>query len=122
LDDAITRAKANEPTFAAAVAANKVAALDHSLARAALLPGVVYHNQYVYTQPAHPTTKSGTTVSAGTPRFIANNTVHEYTSQGVVTETIGVQQVTAVAHASAGAGWYPQSSAYTTEASSRIIR
>src|SRR5580658_5806670 len=44
LEDAITRAKANEPAFAAAVASSKVAALDHSLARAALMPSVVYHN------------------------------------------------------------------------------
>ena len=100
LQDAIARAKANEPTFAAAVAANKVAALDRSLARAALLPSVVYHNQYLYTQPAHGATQSVTT---GTPRFIANNAVHEYTSQGVVTETIGLQQMTALAHASAAA-------------------
>ncbi len=106
LEDAIARAKTNEPAFASAVAANKVAALDHSLARAALLPGVVYHNQYLYTEPAHGPTQSanasaGTTTS--TPRFIANNAVHEYTSQGVVNETIGLQQVTALAHASAAA-------------------
>ncbi len=36
LEDAITRAKANEPTFAMAVAADRVAGLDHSLARATL--------------------------------------------------------------------------------------
>jgi len=106
IEDAIARAKANEPAFAAAIAANKVAALDHSLARAALLPSVVYHNQYLYTQPAHGPTQSAnasasTTTSA--PRFIANNTVHEYTSQGVVSETIGLQQMTALAHASAAA-------------------
>ena len=104
LEDAVARAKANEPAFAAAVAANKVAALDHSLARAALLPNVVYHNQYLYTQPAHGATQSANASTAATtslPRFIANNSVHEYTSQGVVTETIGVQQVTAVAQASA---------------------
>jgi outer membrane protein TolC len=106
LEDAIARAKANEPTFAAAVAANKTAALDHSLARAALLPSVVYHNQYLYTQPAHGPDQSANASTAATtsiPRFIANNSVHEYTSQGVVSETIGVQQVTAVAHASAAA-------------------
>jgi len=106
LEDAITRAKANEPTFAAAVAANKVAALDHSIAHAALLPSVVYHNQYIYTQPAHGADQSGN-ASASTatsiPRFIANNSVHEYVSQGVVSETIGLQQVTAVEHASAAA-------------------
>ncbi len=104
--DAIARAKANEPAFASAVAANKVAALDHSLARAALLPSIVYHNQYLYTEPAHgPTQSANASASAttSTPRFIANNTVHEYTSQGVVSETIGLQQVTALAHASAAA-------------------
>lgn len=106
LEDAIARAKANEPNFAAAAAAGKVAALDHSLARSALLPTVVYHNQYLYTQPAHgPSQSANASASAGAslPRFIANNSVHEYTSQGVVTETIGVQQLTAVARASASA-------------------
>jgi len=104
LEDAILRAQKNEPAFAAAVAANKVAALDRSIARSALLPNVVYHNQYLYTQPAHGTTGSAN-ASAGTtsnePRFIANNAVHEYMSQGVVTETIGFQQANALAHASA---------------------
>lgn len=106
LEDAIARAKANEPTFASAAAASKVAALNQSLARSALLPSVVYHNQYLYTQPAHGPSQSANASAAATasiPRFIANNSVHEYTSQGVVTETIGVQQVTAVAQASAAA-------------------
>jgi outer membrane protein TolC len=106
LQDAIARAKTNEPTFAAAVAANKVAALDHSLARSALLPSVVYHNQYLYTEPAHGPSQSAnasTAEATSIPRFIANNSVHEYTSQGVVTETIGAQQVTAVKRASAAA-------------------
>ncbi len=108
LDEAIARARANEPGLAAAVAASRVSALDKSIAVAALLPGVTYHNQFLYTQGAGGATGSGNasagspTVS-GTPRFIANNTVHEYQSQGVVTETIGVQQVTAVAKASARA-------------------
>jgi outer membrane protein TolC len=105
LQEAITRAKANEPTLAAAVAANKVAALDHSLARAALLPSVVFHNQYLYTEPSRFIGKPPATAPAAqtVQRFIANNAVHEYTSQGVVTETLGVQQVTAVAKASASA-------------------
>src|SRR5208282_4844176 len=106
LEDAIARARTNEPSFAAAVAASKVAALDHSLARAALLPSVVYHNQYLYTQSAQGHGQSANASTAATtsiPRFIANNSVHEYTSQGVVTETIGVQKVTAVAQASTAA-------------------
>jgi outer membrane protein TolC len=104
LEDAIARAKANEPTFAAAVAAGKVAALDRSLARAALLPNIVYHNQFLYTEPAHGATNSANASAStvqSTPRFIANNAVHEYTSQGVVTETIGVQQFAAASRASA---------------------
>ena len=106
LEDAINRAKANEPAFAAAIAAGKTAALDRSLARAALLPSVAYHNQYLYTQPAHGASQSANASASATtsiPRFIANNSVHEYTSQGVVSETIGVQQTIAVAHASAAA-------------------
>jgi outer membrane protein TolC len=37
------------------------------------------------------------------PRFIGNNAVHEYTSQGVVSETVGLQQITAVSRADATA-------------------
>jgi outer membrane protein TolC len=104
IEDAIARARANEPSFAAAVAAGKVAALDHSIARSALLPSVVYHNQYLYTEASHgPSQSANASASAVavTPRFIANNAVHEYTSQGVVSETLGVPQVTALQHAAA---------------------
>ena len=100
LDEAITRARANEPAFAAALAASRVAQLDRSIARAALLPGVIYHNQYLYTQPNAVTNHVG---SQAAPIFIANNTVHEYISQAVVTETISLVQITAVSRAAAGA-------------------
>jgi outer membrane protein TolC len=108
LDEAISRARVNEPGFAAAVAASRVSNLDRSIARAALLPNVVYHNQFIYTQPANGATGSGnasaeSSVANSPPRFIANNAVHEYVSQGVVTETIGLQQITAVSRASAAA-------------------
>ena len=70
-----------------------------------MLPNVVYHNQYLYTEAAHGATGSANasagTAAAGTPRFIGNNAVHEYTSQGVVSETLGIQQFNAVAFASA---------------------
>jgi len=108
LDEAITRARANEPAFAAAIAQSRAADLDRSIARAALLPTAVYHNQFIYTQPAHGKTGSANASAADAsissePRFIANNTVHEYVSQGQATETIGVQQITAIARASAAA-------------------
>ncbi|WP_353068219.1 TolC family protein [Tunturibacter empetritectus] len=104
LDQALSLARANEPAFAAAVAASKTAQLDRSIARAALLPSVVYHNQFLYTQPngaRNGTGSIGTTQPS--PRFIANNTVHEYISQGVATETIGLAQYTALARAGAAA-------------------
>ncbi|HEV2647482.1 MAG TPA: TolC family protein [Acidobacteriaceae bacterium] len=110
LDQAIARARVNEPNFVAAIAASRNAALDRSIARAALLPGVAYNNQYVYTQPSHcPSTNqicladSGQSASAAsTPvRFIANNSVHEYVSQASVTELLGAQQWNAVSKASA---------------------
>jgi outer membrane protein TolC len=114
LDDAIARARANEPTFAAAAAAARNAALDRSISRAALLPSVTYANQYLYTESAHcPLSNAVCAAIAGVkpqaagtaidsvPRFIANNTVHEYTSQSQVNETIGAQQLNAVSRASA---------------------
>ena len=103
LDEALTRARANEPTFVAAQAAAKTAALDRSIARAALLPTATYHNQFLYTQPNGAQNQAGSTGTQAAPRFIANNTVHEYISQGVVSETIGLTQLTAVSRATAAA-------------------
>jgi outer membrane protein TolC len=94
LDEAIRRAQTNEPNFAAARAEAKATALDRSISRAALLPNAVYHNQYLYTQG---TGGTGTLLAGSTqtpaPIFIANNAVHEYTSQAAVTETIGLKGV-----------------------------
>src|SRR5258708_3408060 len=87
LDEAIRRAQTNEPNFAAARAEAKATALDRSISRAALLPNAVYHNQFLYTQG----NGQGVTIAPdGTrtpapPIFIANNAVHEYMSQAVVT-------------------------------------
>ncbi len=103
LDEAINRARANEPAFAAALAASRVSALDVSIARSALLPSAIYHNQYVFTQ-ANGSNFTGTSGLVPSPaRFIANSAVHEYTSQGIVSETVGLQQITALSRASAAA-------------------
>jgi outer membrane protein TolC len=101
LEQAIALARANEPNFAAAAANKRVSSLDHSIAQAALLPGVSYHNQVLYTQPNGATNGGGPVGSQAAPRFIANNAVREYASQGVVTETLGLQQLTAVSRATA---------------------
>lgn len=91
LEEAIRRAQISDLTYRTAAANKSVAGLDKSIARSALLPGVVYHNQYIYTKPgqqaSNNTLITGTT---STPIFIANNSVHEYISQAAVTETIGV--------------------------------
>jgi outer membrane protein len=100
LTEAIQRAQANEPAFAASVAESKALAMDRSIARAALLPGVDYHNQFLYTQAngQHIATDQGT---QSAPIFITNNAVHEYTSQAVVTEVLGLQKIADVQRASA---------------------
>jgi outer membrane protein TolC len=87
LDEAIHRAQANEPAFAAAVAASRSAVQDRWIARGNLLPGVAYHNQAIYTQANR---APGQTRDNQTQKFIANNGVHEYASQAVVSETIGL--------------------------------
>jgi outer membrane protein TolC len=91
LDEAIRRAQISDVNYRTAAAAKSVAGLDKSIARSALLPGVVYHNQYIYTKPGQQSsTNTEITGTTSTPIFIANNSVHEYISQGAVTETIGV--------------------------------
>ncbi len=101
LEQALARARANEPTFAAAVAASKSATYDRKIARAALLPQVGYHNQFQYTEPNGARNQAGSTGSQAAPKFIANNAVKEYATQGVVTETLGLGRFTEVARASA---------------------
>jgi outer membrane protein TolC len=98
LADALARAKANSPQFQAAVTELGLVREDHYQARAALLPGVDYNNSFIYTQ--------GNGTASG--RYIGNNGVHEYISQGVAHEAIGAAQVldyqrTAAAHALAKA-------------------
>lgn len=87
LAEAIRRAEANEPNYAAAVAGKQTARLDREIAQSALLPTVDFHNQGLYTQPA---VQNGVLLTQSAPRFIANNAIREYISQGVVNESIGL--------------------------------
>ncbi|MFI5115055.1 MAG: TolC family protein [Terriglobales bacterium] len=82
LADALARAKANSPQFQAALTQLGMAREDRVQARAALLPGVDYNNQFIYTE------------GNGTPsgRFVANNGPHEYLSQGAVQQVVGLGQ------------------------------
>jgi outer membrane protein len=83
LASALARAKANSAVYNAALSEAASAGIDRALARGALLPQVVYNNEYLYTQSNQ----------QGGIRFIANNAVHEYTSQGNVHEAIDAQSL-----------------------------
>jgi outer membrane protein TolC len=94
LEEAIHRAEASDPTYATAKADGGVAALDRSIARSGLLPGVIYHNQALYTQPNGLLNQAGQGASAQpAPRFIANNAVREYASQATINDTVGLAGV-----------------------------
>jgi outer membrane protein TolC len=96
ISDAIQRAQSATILFASATTDAKVAQSERIIARSALLPNVTYLNQYLYTQ--------GTAGLSSSPiRFIANNSVHEYISQGAVTETIGGTGIAAYRRATAEA-------------------
>jgi outer membrane protein TolC len=103
LDEAIQRAEANQPAFATAVAQDRISQLERSNARATLLPSATYHNQYLFTQGSGTQDRVNQLATGSSPRFIANNAVHEYASEGVVNETIGLAQIGAVRLAEANA-------------------
>ena len=101
LEEAIRRAQANEPTYAASSAESRASALDRSIARSGLLPSVVYHNQALYTQSNG---QKGQGVDTQfTQKFIANNAVREYASQAEINETLGLRQFAGVRRADAEA-------------------
>jgi outer membrane protein TolC len=76
LQDALQRAKSNDPQFQAALTDLGLAKEDRVQSRAALLPNVNYNMEYLYTQ--------GNGLHSNQPIFIANNAVHEYIAQGNV--------------------------------------
>lgn len=99
LEQAIGLAEANDPAYAASVATRGSAKLDYSISRSALLPSVRYYNQFLYTQGngfIDPTTQI-----KALPVFIANNGVHEYLSQALVTENLSLGGAADLARTSA---------------------
>jgi outer membrane protein TolC len=83
LQDAIARARKNNPEYRAALTAYGSAKEDRVQGRAALLPGVNYDAGFLYTQ--------GNGTSTG--RFVGANGVHEYLSQGNVHQDISLQGI-----------------------------
>ena len=80
LSRAIELARTNSTVYSAALTEASSAHEDRTQARDALLPQLTFNNQYLYTQANE----------LGQVRFIANNAVHEYASQGNVHESIDV--------------------------------
>jgi outer membrane protein TolC len=93
LSKAIELARANSTVYQAALTEAGSAHEDRTQARDALLPQVAFNNQYLYSQPNQ----------RGEVRFIANNAVHEYVSQGDVHESIDVAAVAAYRKVAAAA-------------------
>jgi outer membrane protein TolC len=83
LMDALARARANEPQYHAALTQYAVARQNRIQARAALLPEVSYNAGFLYTQ--------GNNTSTG--RYIGQNGVHEYISEGNAHQAISFQNV-----------------------------
>jgi outer membrane protein len=95
LQDALQRARQNDPQYRSAITDLGLAREDRVQARAGLLPDVNYNNAFIYTQGTGPLPASCQTSTAGCPsfRFIANNGVHEYLSQGDVHEALSLTNV-----------------------------
>src|ERR1700749_3722289 len=79
LADALDRARQNSVVYQAALTDARIAHEDKKQSVAALLPSVNYNNSAIYTQ--------GTGID-NQVRFIANNAVHEYVSQGNAHEAL----------------------------------
>jgi outer membrane protein TolC len=79
LADALDRARQNSVVYQAALTDARMAHEDKKQSVAALLPSVNYNNSAIYTQG------TGTNDQV---KFIANNAVHEYISQGNVHEAL----------------------------------
>ena len=104
LEEAIRRAEANEPMYAASMAASKSADLDRSIARSSLLPNARYYSQGIYTQPNGINSEGGDGVLSPNPRFVANDSrPREYMAQGIVDETLSFAGPAAVRRADAAA-------------------
>jgi outer membrane protein TolC len=93
LQDALDRARKFNPQFQSVVTDAAIAHQETKQSLAGLLPTVTYNNQFIYTQPNQ----------AHVVRFIANNTVHEYISQGNVHESIGAAEIADFRRVSAAA-------------------
>jgi outer membrane protein TolC len=94
LADALDRARRNSVVYQAALTDARIAHEDKKQSVASLLPSVSYNNSAIYTQ--------GNGVDDQI-KFIANNAIHEYISQGNVHETLGIAGIAEARRAAATA-------------------
>ncbi|HWO27230.1 MAG TPA: TolC family protein, partial [Candidatus Acidoferrum sp.] len=92
LQDALQRARLNDPQYRSAITDLGVAREDRVQARAGLLPNLTYNNSFVYTQGTGPLPANCAVNAVGCPtaKFIANNGVHEYISQADVHQALSL--------------------------------
>jgi outer membrane protein TolC len=92
LQDALQRARQNDPQYRSVITDLGLAREDRVQARAGLLPGVNYNASFIYTEgTGHPASCQNS--PAGCPKFIANNGVHEYISQANAHEALSLTNV-----------------------------
>ena len=92
LQDALQRARLNDPQYRSAITDLGLAHEDQVQARAGLLPNLGYNNSFIYTQGTGPLPQSCLNSPGGCPssRYIANNGVHEYISQADVHQALSL--------------------------------
>lgn len=92
LQDALQRARQNDPQYRSAITDLGLAGEDRVQARAGVLPNLTYNNSFIYTQGAGPLPVNCAVMTVGCPtsRFIANNGVHEYISQADVHQSLSL--------------------------------
>ena len=94
LQDALQRARQNDPQYRSAITDLGLAREDRVQARAGMLPSVNYDNSFIYTQGTGPQPATcNNPAGCSNFRFIANNGVHEYFSQGNAHEALSLTTV-----------------------------
>jgi len=94
LAEALNRARSNSVVYQAALTDAKIAHEDKKQALTTLLPSVNYNNSAIYSQAN----------GVDSPvKFIANNAVHEYISQGNAHETLDLAGIAEARRAAANA-------------------
>jgi outer membrane protein TolC len=90
LQDALQRARVNDPQYHSALTDLGVARGDRTQARAAMLPNLNINNSFVYTEGTGQPSACALSSTCPASRFIANNGVHEYMNQANAHEALSL--------------------------------